>query len=179
MTIKERLISIGQKHIPLLGVILWVLLLVICVLPDWGTVAMKQEHETWTLTRYEEMTALSVTHVCAFVLSGVSVVGFNVAECKKKWEIYVYASIYLPAAWRGNAYTLDTLFLSVISQLDGLQWKQYEGRDGNLFTHFHILEAEGLTSVCCCGGRPLSTLSKLMAKPYLQFKNCSCWGAAF
>lgn len=84
----------------------------------------------------------------------------------------------LPESWRGNAFSLDTLFLSVISQMDELQWKYWEGRDGNLFTYFHILEAVGLTSVCCCGGKPLCIFSMMMAKPYFQFQSCCCWGAA-
>lgn len=44
------------------------------------------------------------------------------------------------------AFTLNALFLWLISHLERLQQKHYGGHDGNLFTHFHIPEAEGLTS---------------------------------
>lgn len=64
----------------------------------------------------------------------------DVWKCEKYMCVQTFITL-LPKRWRGNAYTLNTLFLSVISQLDELQWKQYEGHDGNLFTHFHILEA--------------------------------------
>lgn len=114
-------------------------------------------------------------NVCVFSAVGVTVIGQSVKSMCVCVQTFISL---LHESWRRNAYTLDTLFLSVISQLDGLQWKQYDGWDGNLFTHiFRFLEQQGSPQCAAVRGKPLSTYSKLITKPYFQFKNCGCLGA--
>lgn len=40
---------------------------------------------------------------------------------------------------------------AAMSWLEELQWKQYEGNDGNLFTRFHVLKGGVLTSLYTLG----------------------------
>lgn len=132
------------------------------LLPDWWTVG---ERKCWvTLTRYEDLAVVSA-RACVW-LDWVLMLP-DVWKCEKCTCVQTFITLP-PKPWRGTACTLDTLFLSVIIQLDELQWKQCEGHDGNLFTHFHILEAVGLTSVYCCGGKPLSTFLRADGKTILS-----------
>lgn len=140
--VNNNIFSTGQTHIPPLGVRFWVLWL-LCfarMRNSWRKKSLSNIDNIWQNDRF--------AHVCACKFSVGWVNRFScslICESVKSMCVQAFMSL-LPKPWRGNAFTLDALFLSVISQLDELQGK-HEGHDGNLFTHFQHLEAAGLTSM--------------------------------